>query len=41
MKGVDGTTDLLGDGGNGEFGLENEVNGLLFDFGGKNTCAAW
>ena len=28
-------TDLGGDFGNGELRLENEVNGLLFDFGGK------
>ena len=35
VEGVDRTTGLLGGSGNGELGVENEVNGLLFDFGGK------
>jgi len=35
VKGIDGATDLLGGGGNGKLGLKNQVNGLLFDFGGK------
>ena len=35
VKGIDGATGLLGGSGNGELGVENEVNGLQFDFGGK------
>jgi hypothetical protein len=35
MKSVDRATDLLGSGGNGEARMENEVDGLPFDFGGK------
>ena len=35
MKGVDGATGLLGGSDNGELGVENEIDGLLFDFGGK------
>jgi len=35
MKGVDRAAALLGSGGNSEAGMENEVNGLAFDFGRK------
>ena len=41
MKGVDGATGLLGGGGNGELGVENEIDGLLFDFGGKVGAGHW
>ena len=41
VKGVDGATGLLGGSGNGKLGVENEVNGLQFDFGGKIRAGHW